>query len=84
MKTFFNIFQEAWNTHRTYSITDIELRERVRELTVETVIPVYKQFLETYGKMNFSSRVGKYITYDIATLIAMTNQFFNDENPNEL
>ncbi len=46
LEGFTTIFEELYHTQREYCISDITLREYIRGLTISTVVPVYKAFID--------------------------------------
>lgn len=71
------IFEELYHTQREFCIADITLREYIRNITVQTVVPVYKQFIDKFGQVNFSKRKEKYIKYTPSVMTEMLNKFFD-------
>lgn len=51
----------------------------MREMTVTKVMTVYREFLNKFGKIDFSKRPSKYISYDERTMIFMINQLFSGD-----
>lgn len=48
--TFLKCLSEICERHRSfYSITDVDLREQMRDATVKLVVPIYAEFLECYS-----------------------------------
>jgi len=73
-------FQELYNTQRLYSLPDSDLRSQLRNDNVDYVLKLYKNFLNTYQSVQFSSHSGTYIKYDVTTLEVMLNKFFDEES----
>jgi exocyst complex protein 7 len=67
-KTFFDCFQNVYDTQQKFNIPDIELREHMRAMTKSYVIPHYEAFFKKYGNSDFTTNRGKYIRYDINTI----------------
>lgn len=87
-KGFFDTFQHIYDTQQKYAIPDIELREHMRNLTKNYVVPTYETFLKKYQNSDFTTNKGKYIRYDISTInelflrLYKTDQEEKDENKN--
>ncbi|KAL0479820.1 EXO70A1 [Acrasis kona] len=80
LKHFNEQFIKNYLDQRSFSIRDLELKEKVRSATIQTVIPVYKSFIDDYGKVDFSKKnKGKYICYDERTMEDMILQYFDEE-----
>jgi exocyst complex protein 7 len=80
LKNFNEQFSNTYHTQRSYSIRDLELKEKIRNATIQTVIPVYKNFVDKYGKVDFSKKnKSKYICYDERTMEDMILQYFDEE-----
>ncbi len=80
LKNFNEQFISTYHTQRSYSIRDLELKEKIRSATVNKVIPVYKNFIDKYGKVDFSKKnKSKYICYDERTMENMILQYFDEE-----
>ena len=74
---------------RKYSIPDQELREELRTLIIDFLVPPYSAFVTKFmiivvtptylsriGDFQFSSNKGKYLRYNKDTLSAMLSQLF--------
>lgn len=58
MEAFLKGFDEISQRHRagSYSITDADLREQIREATVKLVVPAYIEFLNAYSSIVLQSK----------------------------
>ncbi|KAI3915439.1 hypothetical protein MKW92_016426 [Papaver armeniacum] len=80
MEAFMKGFEDNLQKHRSgyYNIPDEDLKEQLREATVNLVVPVYVEYLETYSLV---LKVRSFPSPD--TVQAMLAQVFNArENPN--
>ncbi|KAI3861075.1 hypothetical protein MKX03_021913 [Papaver bracteatum] len=80
MEAFMKGFEDNLQKHRSgyYNIPDKDLKEQLREVTVNLVVPVYVEYLETYSLV---LKVRSFPSPDTGQ--AMLAQVFNArENPN--
>jgi len=77
---FNNGFQELYGSQRLYSVPDSDLRSQLRNDNVDLLHKAYKNFLNTYSTVEFSSHAGTYIKYDVQTIEVMLNKFFDEES----
>ncbi len=75
----FNItFDELYSSQRHLAVPDPELRGQLRAEAVDLVLPKYKAFLEALGGLEFSTKPGKYIKYNLQVVETMLNKFFDE------
>lgn len=75
---FNSIFDQLYGTHRYFSVPDSDLRGELRAESVDLVLKKYSDFLEAYGNLDFSSKPGKYIKYNLQVVETMLNKFFDE------
>jgi exocyst complex component 7 len=72
-------FENLYATQRHFSVPDSDLRSQLRNDNVEYVIHKYKDFVETYGSLPFSTQINKYNKYSITVIDGMLNKFFDED-----
>lgn len=75
-KSFNSEIESLVEKQRKYSIPDQELREELRHLIIDFLVPPYSTFVTKIGDFQFSSNKGKYLRYNKDTLSAMLSQLF--------
>lgn len=75
---FNSIFEELCATQKQFSVPDADLKSRLRNENIETIVPIYKAFVHKFGSLEFSKHAAKYIRYREMVLEQMLNKFFEE------
>ena len=76
LKNFNAEFESLYNTQRTYTIPDTELRIQVIGDIKQVLLPLYSRFQERYQQIEFTKNPSKYIKYEKVSLEAALDSFF--------
>lgn len=76
-KGFNKEFEDIVETQTKYYIPSPELANQLRRENGEYIVKKYKQFFDTYSRLNFATNREKYIKYTPEELNAKMNEFFN-------
>lgn len=79
LTNFNNNLLSVYHTHRSYSLYNLELKEKMRKMTIEYVIPPYVQFVEEYCNIPFTRKPSKYLSYNSITMQDMMLKLFDEE-----
>eukprot|EP00898_Chlorokybus_atmophyticus_P000862 jgi/Chlat1/1777/Chrsp134S02094 len=79
-KKFNNTVDELYSTQVQWTIPDRQLRELVRERISSVLVPMYRQFVTRYERVNFSSHKEKYIKYSPQQLQDMLASFYESRD----
>lgn len=81
LTNFNTMFVEIYHAQRSYSLFHLELKEMVRKMNIDAVIPRYNQFVKTYCSIPFTkeSRVSTYLSFEESALQDMLLRFFDEE-----
>lgn len=78
LKEFNECFEERYKKQSHWVIVDESLRQKVCQLLVQTVVPVYKNYLWNYKILveQDSDRADKYVQYSVESLENMLTSMF--------
>jgi len=76
---FFDTFQDVYYKHQKYNIPEVELRERMRQLMLQAVIPIYEEFHKRYGSVQFTKNPSKYMRYDVKTMTDIISNLYSNQ-----
>lgn len=63
-KTFNSTFEEIHTTQMEWIIPDPALKQSVRKTILESLVPAYRRFHETFKNSNFTKNPEKYLKYE--------------------
>ncbi|CAN1341481.1 Exocyst complex component EXO70I [Linum perenne] len=78
LKTFNEAFDEMYNKQSNWVVPDRDIREKTSQLIVQTVVPVYRSYMQNYGPLveQEGSSSNKYAKYSVQTLEQMLSSLF--------
>lgn len=73
LKTFNEAFEDMYKKQSVWVITDKELREKTCQLIVQTIVPVYRSYMQNYGPLveqdPSSSKYAKYTVQNLEKML---------------
>eukprot|EP00457_Paulinella_chromatophora_P004507 gb/GEZN01004519.1/.p1 GENE.gb/GEZN01004519.1/~~gb/GEZN01004519.1/.p1 ORF type:complete len:619 (-),score=134.34 gb/GEZN01004519.1/:18-1874(-) len=72
-------FQKIYSEQSQYSVPDSDLRSSLRSENVELLLERYKEFLQLFRHVEFTTQPDKYIKYDALSLETCLDKFFDEE-----
>jgi exocyst complex protein 7 len=80
LSNFNTMFLDIYHTQRSYSLFNLELKEMVRKMTVDAVLPKYTEFVKKYCSIPFTKRhLSYYLSFEESSLQDMMLRFFDEE-----
>lgn len=77
LKTFNEAFDEMYKKQSNWIISDKDLREKTCQLIVQTVVPVYRSYMQNYGPLvEQDASSSKYVKYSVQSLEEMLLSLF--------
>ncbi|CAI0376422.1 unnamed protein product [Linum tenue] len=78
LKTFNEAFDEMYNKQSNWVVPDRDLREKTSQLIVQSVVPVYRSYMQNYGPLveQEGSSSSKYAKYSVQALEQMLSSLF--------
>ena len=70
-------FDEQCNTQRSFSVSDAELRQSLRQSNVQLVVPRYRPVFEKLSGLSFTTKPTKYCRYTPPVVEQMIYTFFD-------
>ncbi|CAA0838302.1 exocyst subunit exo70 family protein G1 [Striga hermonthica] len=78
LKAFNEAFDEMYKKHMAWVIVDRDLRDRTCQIVVQTIVPVYRSYMQNYGPLvEQEGSPGKYARYTAQSLEKMFNGLFH-------
>ncbi|XP_051151251.1 exocyst complex component EXO70A1-like [Andrographis paniculata] len=78
LKAFNEAFDEMYKKHSNYVIADKELREKTCQAIIQTIVPVYRSYMQNYGPLvEQDASASKYAKYTAQSLEKMFNSLFH-------
>lgn len=77
LKTFNEAFDDMYKKQSVWVIPEIDLREKICQQIVQTVVPVYRSYMQNYGPLvELDGNSSKYSKYSVQTLEQMLASLF--------
>ncbi|KAL3650969.1 hypothetical protein CASFOL_007372 [Castilleja foliolosa] len=81
LKSFNEAFDEMYKKQSDWIIADSDLREKTRRVVIQTVVPVYRSYMQNYGPLVEQEKSpNKYVKYTAVSLEKMLNSLFNPKS----
>ncbi|KAL6064896.1 exocyst complex component exo70 [Balamuthia mandrillaris] len=77
--TFNAEFDGLVANQKQYSMADKELAQQLKEDIKQSILPLYKAFIQRYDKSGFSKNPGKYVRYHLQTVSDMIETSFREK-----
>ncbi|CAN6451053.1 unnamed protein product [Victoria cruziana] len=82
LKAFNEAFDELYKKHMNWVVSDKDLRERVCQLAVQAIVPVYRSYMQNYGPLvEQDASSSKYSKYSPQSLEKMLGSLFQSKPP---
>ncbi|CAN0899673.1 Exocyst complex component EXO70A1 [Linum grandiflorum] len=77
LKTFNEALDEMYNKQSHWVVPDRDLREKTSQMIVQTVVPVYRSYMQNYGPLvEQEGSSNKYAKYSVQSLEQMLSSLF--------
>ncbi|XP_060208024.1 exocyst complex component EXO70A1-like [Lycium barbarum] len=76
LKAFNEAFDDMYKKQSNWVILDKELREKTCQLIIQTIVPVYRSYMQNYGPLVEQEGGSKYAKYTAQSLEKMLNSLF--------
>ncbi|KAK9266065.1 hypothetical protein L1049_019192 [Liquidambar formosana] len=77
LKAFNEAFDEMYKKQSNWVVLERDLREKVCQLIVQTIVPVYRSYMQNYGPLvEQDASSSKYAKYTVQTLEKMLTSLF--------
>ncbi|KAL5554542.1 hypothetical protein UlMin_041943 [Ulmus minor] len=77
LKDFTEAFEESYEKHANWVISDESLRQKVCQLLVQAVVPVYRSYIQKYRVLvEEDANAGKYVKHTAQSLETMLSSLF--------
>ncbi|KAG8381973.1 hypothetical protein BUALT_Bualt05G0028200 [Buddleja alternifolia] len=78
LKSFNEAFDDIYKKQSSCVISDKDLREKMRRVIIQTVVPVYRSYMQNYGPLvEQDASTSKYAKYTSQSLEKMLNSLFH-------
>ncbi|XP_073134339.1 exocyst complex component EXO70A1-like [Henckelia pumila] len=78
LKSFTEAFEEMHKRNSDLVIADKDLRKKTRQVIIETIVPVYRSYMQNYGPLIEQDRIAsKYSKYTAQSLEKMLGSLFH-------
>ncbi|KAK6116959.1 hypothetical protein DH2020_049334 [Rehmannia glutinosa] len=78
LKAFNEAFDEMYKKQANWVIMDKDLREKTCQIIIQTIVPVYRSYMQNYGPLvEQDSSASKYAKYTAQSLEKMFNSLFH-------
>ncbi|XP_051119746.1 exocyst complex component EXO70A1-like [Andrographis paniculata] len=82
LRLFNKALDETYRKQSHWVVTDEDLRERIRHVVIQTVVPVYRSYMQSYGALvEQEMDAGKYVKYTVRSLEKMLGALFHPSKP---
>ncbi|KAJ6831831.1 exocyst complex component EXO70A1-like [Iris pallida] len=82
LKAFNETFDEMYQKQSNWVVSDKELREKTCQLVIQTIVPVYRSYMQNYGPLvEQDASAGKYAKYTAQALEKMLGSLFQQKKP---
>ncbi|KAL5977902.1 hypothetical protein ACLOJK_036925 [Asimina triloba] len=80
LKSFNEAFDEMYKKQSNWVVSDKDLREKMCQMVVQTVVPVYRSYMQNYGPLvEQDASASKYAKYTVQTLEDMLSSLFQQK-----
>ncbi|KAL6536297.1 hypothetical protein OROGR_012869 [Orobanche gracilis] len=78
LKSFNEVFDEMYKKQSSWVIADKDLREKMCQFIIQTIVPVYRSYMQNYGPLvEQDGSASKYAKYTAQSLEKMFNALFH-------
>ncbi|KAG6409710.1 hypothetical protein SASPL_127752 [Salvia splendens] len=77
LKTFNEAFDEMYKKQASWIVADKDLRDKTRNVIVQTIVPVYRSYMQNYGPLvEQDQSASKYAKYTVQSIEKMFDSLF--------
>jgi len=78
-KGFNTDLEDINQSHKQFTVPDVELKQRIYKSICDMVLPLYTEFLKRYRDIHFTKNLEKYVKYDVEKVSSVIASIYGVE-----